>query len=426
MGTKAASADAGRIFRFLDREELVRLAMDLCDLWSATGEEGAVGRFVHEWFQANGFEAILQEFEPGRFNAVGILRGEGTGCSLMFNGHLDVDVPRLGSRRIEKSFVRNRMIYGEGIANMKGSLASFLMAGKALAKSGVRLKGDLILAAVGGEISVAPVGERQGPQYRGEGIGTRYLLTHGIESDYAVVADGSEFSVVRAQAGVAYFRIGTSGEQKYTPFTLRGRTGTENKNAVVKLTRVIQALEAWASEYEERNRYEFPGGVLVPKVNIGAMEAGSPTVPSVSPGVANIYVDVRLVPGCRPLAVEREIRGLLAKLDIDTSVEMYLSQLGYAGKGEKVEELARIVADSYRAVFGSDPPSPTIPTASMWSDTNLYWEVGIPAVKFGPPQEKYKIGPPPDLRTTEIEELVKTAQIDALIALEICSRDRDA
>ncbi|MBI3078239.1 MAG: M20/M25/M40 family metallo-hydrolase [Deltaproteobacteria bacterium] len=418
MGTRAAPADAEKVSHAIDRGELVRLSMDLCDLWSPTGEEGPAGRFVYDWLRANGFEAVLQEFEPGRFNAVGILRGEGAGCSLMFNGHLDVS--EFGSGRIEKSFVRDGMIYGEGIANMKGSVASFLMAGKALLTSGARLKGDLILAAVGGEISLASVGPHQSPRSRGEGIGTKYLLSHGIESDYAVVADGSEFSVVRAQAGVAYFRIGTSGHRGYTPFTARGGTIAESTNAIVKMARIVEALEGWASEYERKNRYEFPGGVLIPKVNIGAIEAGSPTKPGVAPGECNIYVDVRLAPGCRPLAVEREIRDLLARLDIDTSAEMYLSQLGYEGKGSRVEGLAETVANAHRAVFGSDPPSPTIPTASMWTDTNLYWEIGIPAVKFGPCQEKY-----PNLRMTEIEELVKTAQIDALIALTVCNRDRE-
>ena len=417
METKVVTVPTEKVLQAIDREELIRLAMDLCDLWTPTGEEGPAGRVLYARFRANEFEAVLQEVEPGRINAAGILRGVGSGCSLMFNGHLDVS--RAESGRIEKSFVRDGMIYGEGIANMKGSLVSFLMAGKALLTSGARLKGDLILAAVVGEVSLAPVGPHQSPRYRGEGIGTRYLLSHGVESDYAVVTDGSEFSVVRAQAGVAYFRITTSGERSYTPFTTRGGTIAESTNAIVKMTRIIQALEDWACGYEKRNRYEFPGGLLVPKANIGAIEAGSPSKPGNAPPDCTIYVDVRLAPGCRPLAVEREVRDLLAKLDIDTVVEMYMSQLGYEGKGEKVEELASVVANCYRAVFGTDPPPPSIPTASMWTDTNLYWEVGIPAVKFGPCQQKY-----PNRRMVEIDELVKTAQVDALIAMEICSRER--
>jgi len=82
-------------------------------------------------------------------------------------------------------------VQGLGISNMKGGVAAFMMAGKALQRSGVRLKGDVIFAAVVGEISRTPIGEWQSQDYRGEGAGTRHLLAHGMHSDYAVCCDGS-------------------------------------------------------------------------------------------------------------------------------------------------------------------------------------------------------------------------------------------
>jgi acetylornithine deacetylase/succinyl-diaminopimelate desuccinylase-like protein len=83
---------------------------------------------------------------------------------------------------------------------MKAGLASFMVAGKALKKSGIKLKGDVILTAVVGEISRTPVGTWQSQEYRGQGIGTRHLLSHGMHSDYAVVADGSDLNIVWTQA----------------------------------------------------------------------------------------------------------------------------------------------------------------------------------------------------------------------------------
>ena len=69
---------------------------------------------------------------------------------------------------------------------MKAGLAAFMIAGKALKTSGVKLKGDVVLAAVVGEISRTPIGPWQSQDYRGEGVGTRHLLTHGMHTDYAV------------------------------------------------------------------------------------------------------------------------------------------------------------------------------------------------------------------------------------------------
>jgi len=40
-----------------------------------------------------GMEVHLDEGAPQRFNAVGILKGTGVGCLLMWNGHLDTVGP---------------------------------------------------------------------------------------------------------------------------------------------------------------------------------------------------------------------------------------------------------------------------------------------------------------------------------------------
>jgi hypothetical protein len=54
----------------------------------------------------------------------------------------------------------------------------------------------------------------------------------------------------------------------------------------------------------------------------------------------------------------------------------------------------------------------------MWTDTNLYREIGIPAVKWGPSDlQKY-----PNRRIAEIEGLVKAAKVYSLIALEVCGK----
>ena len=103
-------------------------------------------------------------------------------------------------------------VRGLGISNMKGGVAAFMIAGAAIQRSGLRLKGDVILAAVVGEISRTPIGPYQTKEYRGEGTGTRHILTHGIHSDYAVVADGSDLNIVWTQNGVVDVKITTFGQ----------------------------------------------------------------------------------------------------------------------------------------------------------------------------------------------------------------------
>ena len=57
------------------------------------GGEGEVGKFVGEIYRAIGCEVDLFAVEPGRENAVGVLKGAGGGRSLIYNGHVDVVPP---------------------------------------------------------------------------------------------------------------------------------------------------------------------------------------------------------------------------------------------------------------------------------------------------------------------------------------------
>src|SRR5207248_8052834 len=81
------------------------------------------------------------------------------------------------------AFERDGRLYGLGISNMKGALACYVEALRALEDDGVRLRGDVLIAAVCGEIEKTQQGEAQGAQYRGYAAGTRYLVTHGGVAD---------------------------------------------------------------------------------------------------------------------------------------------------------------------------------------------------------------------------------------------------
>ena len=66
---------------------------------------------------------------------------------------------------------------------MKGALACYVEAVRALQDAGVRLRGDVLIAAVCGEIEKTQYGDHQGAQYRGYAAGSRYLVSHGGVAD---------------------------------------------------------------------------------------------------------------------------------------------------------------------------------------------------------------------------------------------------
>ena len=423
-----ASQEQTDVIRRIKRDELAELTKQLVDIASPTGSEKAIGEFIIGWLARHGIKTVRQEISPERVNAVGIIEGSGNGVSLMINGHMDTsytgtEEDRMFCRELEsdsdlKGAVRDGKVFGLGASNMKSGLAAFMVAGKAIYESGLKLKGDLILAAVAGEISRTPIGPYQSEAYRGEGTGTIHLLTHGIQSDYAVVADRSGHSIVWAQNGVAQFKISTFGDPHAAWGVTRDEKPPEASSAILKMIKVLQAIDAWAGEFERAHVYASPHGPLVPKVNIGSIQGGAPFRPNYYPGVCSIYVDVRTPPELRPVQVQREIRAVLAKLGIECEIEMYASKMGYEAK--KIGSVIKVLEETYQSLFGKKTPTPTGVHASIWTDTNIYNEMGIPACKFGLGGGRWKFRS----EQIDIEDIYQAAQVYACAALEICNWDK--
>ena len=189
-------------------------------------------------------------------------------------------------------------------------------------------------------------------------------------------------------------------------------------NAIVKMTKIITALEQWAEEFEQKHIYKSPTGPLFPKVNIGAIEGGAPYRPNYFPGVCSIYVDVRMPPQVRPVTIKHEMEQTLNKLGLDYELDVYKSLLGHEGKN--VEPLVRSAQAVYRHLFGAEIKPEPPDRASIWTDTNLYNEVGIPAIKIGPRGRRISARN----EEIEIDVMMKAAQIYALMALDLCNRER--
>jgi acetylornithine deacetylase/succinyl-diaminopimelate desuccinylase-like protein len=177
-------------------------------------------------------------------------------------------------------------------------------------------------------------------------------------------------------------------------------------------------LEQWAEGFERKHVYQSPTGPLFPKVNIGAIEGGAPYRPNYFPGVCSIYVDVRMPPQVRPVTIKHEMEQILNKLGLDYELDVYKSLLGHEGKN--VEPLVRSAQAVHRHLFGVEIKPEAPDRASIWTDTNLYNEVGIPAIKIGPRGRRISARN----EEIEIDVMMKAAQIYALMALDICNRER--
>src|SRR5262245_32314799 len=117
------------------------------------GNEGEVQGFLRKRLTASGFECELLEAEQGRPNLVARLRGERDGPTLALLGHVDT----VRADPEEWSFdpwagdVVDGWVRGRGALDMKGQVAAEVTACAALAESGWRPAGELLLIATADE-----------------------------------------------------------------------------------------------------------------------------------------------------------------------------------------------------------------------------------------------------------------------------------
>jgi acetylornithine deacetylase/succinyl-diaminopimelate desuccinylase-like protein len=420
---------AQRVLDHIDVDELVKVALDLGNIDSPTGEEGPVGEYVHDWLRRQGIAAQKVALMPDRPNVIGTLPGSGRGKSLVFNSHMDTTIHkdewwttrRAADPVFHSAWREGDVLIGNGVCNDKGPMATWLLAAKAIKDSGVRLKGDLVLMAVVGEIGLEPVDEFQSPAYLAKEAGTRFAITHGGVGDYALVAEGTDFGLVGVEAGKAFFKITVFGNDLpiYTPYIGRPTPIEKNPSAIVRMAPLIQRIEAWAYEYEQRHRYECPGGVIVPRVNIGAIRGGVPYKITKTVQQCAIYVDVRTTPVQNPLDVREELRDLVAGLGLEGEVELFVYRPAYEADPVKVQPLASAITRAHQTLLGGTPPQASPPFSSMWRDINCFNEMRIPAVTYGP-----GISVGGGNFGMKIDTMVTGTRLYALTALDLCRQEK--
>ena len=166
--------------------------------YSQTEGERVLARFMVERMRGLGLEAATQPVEGERVNAIGRWQGTGGGHSLLFNGHLDTN-PVTEGWTVDPwgGLVDDKFIYGIGVSNMKAGDAAYFCAVKTLIDAGIRLRGDVVLTYV--------VGELQG------GVGTLAAIRQGVRADYFINSEPTDLQALTMHAAAFTFIIELTG-----------------------------------------------------------------------------------------------------------------------------------------------------------------------------------------------------------------------
>jgi acetylornithine deacetylase len=398
----------------VDRGRLVETASDLVDIPSPTGYEQGMGEYLRDLFEELGLHVTWQEVEEGRPNVVGVVRGTGGGRSLMFNGHMDTSYsgrePWLRAPGFKpQAQTGGGRITGLGIANMKGALACYVEVVRALRDAKIRLLGDVVLAAVVGEIEKTQWGEDfRGRQYRGYAAGSSHLVRHGGIADCCILGEPTEGRIVLGHYGALWARISTRGPFVHTAFS----EGRLRENAIVRLREVLDAVLEWIPSWEERGQYRGARGV----VNVGAVRGGFPWRLSRTPGRADLFLDVR-VPPTMTMTEARgavfELAGVLERRFPDHGVEADVYVTAPGAEIAEDDPLVAAIDEAHRTVHGMPPER----AVERWfSDASVLSRYGVATVNYGASSGL----PGEEGESVEVRELVDTARVYALAATTVC------
>ena len=393
----------------IDERRLVDLALRLVSTPSFTGSEQAAAELMRDELTSLGLQVQWQQVEDGRANVLATWPGAGGGPTLMFNGHLDTSYsgrePWLqGIPGFQpEGFERDGRIYGLGISNMKGAVACYVEAVRALIDAGVRLRGDVLIAAVAGEIEKTQEGDAQGAEYRGYAAGSRHLVSHGGAADMCVLGEPTENKLVLAHFGTIWLRLTTRGPFVHTAVS----SGRLAENSIVRMQGVLEAVREWLPRWEEEMSHGDVRGVA----NVGAIRGGFGWRVSRTPHETHLYLDLRVPPSV-PMAEARR-----RALEYARGLEGVEAEVYVTAPGAQIEEGHPLVAaleQAHAEVFGAAPQR----DVTRWfSDASVLTRYGIATVNYGTSSGL----PDAELgENLEIEGLVRTAEVYARVAKTVC------
>ena len=307
--------------------------------------------------QAHGLQSITNLIVRRRY-------GDG-GRTIALNAHGDVVPPGEGwTHGPYSGEVVDGKLYGRASAVSKSDFASFtfaLRALDALAASGPPLRGAVELHFTYDE------------EFGGE-LGPGWLLEHRLTKPDLLIAAGFSYQVVTAHNGCLQMEVTLHGLASHAAYP---ETGVDALQAANKL---LTALYAYNGVLRERR--SGVEGISHPYLNVGRIEGGSNT--NVVPGKVVLKLDRRMIPEEDSVAVEAEVRALIASAVAQTPgvrVEVKRLLLAQSLKPDPANApLVAAIQQHGQAVFGEPIPTSGTP---LYTDVRLYGAHGVPAVIYG-------------------------------------------
>lgn len=340
-----------------NEEYLVKVLRQLVSVNTCNppGNEFKAVKIIEKEFKKQKIFFKKYEKKKGRTNIVGeIGKGKPVIC---FAAHLDTVPPGKNWKYNPFSLtVTKKKLFGRGVEDNKGAMASLLLAAKKLKKIEKKLSGKVLIAGFADE-------------EKGSELGAKFLLEKGLlKADFAVIPDiGMPMNVYSAgEKALLHLKIICKGKQAH------GSTPEKGVNAVLACSMTALKLS--------KIGFGKPGkGFSGNTVNIGAITGGN--APNMIPGKSELLVDIRFSGKTTKSQIIKKIKKECREIEKKTKAKLSVKILHFSPCYKlKKNQFIELFEKTVKQISGRKPRQITLNGTTIAKDFNLH---KIPAVGFG-------------------------------------------
>jgi succinyl-diaminopimelate desuccinylase len=338
----------------------LELAQELIRRRSVTPEDGGCQEMLAARLSAAGFSC-----EPMRFGEVSNLWARrGTGRPLLcFAGHTDVVPTGPLAEWLSDPFtptLRDGKLYGRGAADMKSSIAAFVVAAEAFARERPKHAGSIALLLTSDE---------EGPAADGTAKVVEALKKRGETMDYCIVGEPTSVDALgdtlkNGRRGSLSGRLTVRGIQGHVAYPHLAR------NPVHQLA---PALAELAKTQWDKGNESFPPTTW----QVSNIHAGT-GVGNVIPGSVEVDFNFRFSTESTDATLSQRVEAILKKHDLDYSLSWVLGARPFlSAKGK----LAQTVTEICKRRTGHNAE---LSTTGGTSDARFIIEISPEVLELGP------------------------------------------
>lgn len=407
-----------RILASIDKARVLDLELGAVKIPSLTFQEQALADYYATRMADIGLQVQLMEVvhpsDPKKRTRqpIGRLPGTGGGPTLMLNGHMDTNdlmsgwtVDPYGGK------FEHGWIWGHGCSDDKGGLTAAIGAVDAIIRSGVRLRGDVLVCPVAAHKSGL--------------IGTRTLLKEGIRADCCINMEHSANTIATTCTGSMRAKIVTRNTGLFFRYSAEARGAYWN--AIEQQAEVVRAFGTsidpastarWCTFTPHPDLPGFPMHRFdrVRKEHYGRE--------------CELFMQVRTIPGMTLEQFRTDVTSVLERLKATLPNLDYQVVIPEGGPEDpffippseipKTHPLVVALVEGQRIASGREPEVGGVLRVGNFGDGNMTAAAGIPSLQYGPGDcRMYPEWPTPDERV-ELRELVETATAIAYAVWRVC------